>query len=228
MKMIESWRRWRSYRADYRSWRDVQSLRDAGARTAEYVTGLRPSFPDHGFAAHSGPDPETAEIAGDLAMLNLAGAMTWSSQPAFWSADPAQLHDATACAQRAAVEMFAPVELGERLIRRAVDAGLLVSATLVSGLGRTRSGQSIPVTVYTRDEVTDTVEAVDILGPDEGVNWQVQTEFGAHARRDLTFLFGALGDGAVRDIERSTVLTVVDPRWGRQRLLWDTLTGALR
>jgi hypothetical protein len=231
VSIIDTIRRHRTYRAQMREYRSVQSLPELGTFVGQYVTGYRLAFPGHGFASQPGPDPETREIAHHLAWLNRRGLVTITSQPAFWSADPARLHGCTAAAQRAGVEFLAPPALADEIVRRVERAGLRGTATLVSALGTRRARaaeQWIPVTVYTCDPVADDdVSDIDYVGDFEGVTWRVATGFGGASRHGLDYLTGAVGDGGADAIEAASLVTVVDPEWGRHDELWAVLTGAV-
>lgn len=188
-------------RTDQRLWASAQTLRELGALTARWLEGDITSQP--GYAANCGPDPETAELIPVLATLNRAGYVTDVSQT---GRGPEVDYDGSTWRQRAGVGGYADLELANYLTAVTAGAGLLVLR--YEGASRWRAGH---ITI----DVTQ-------------CEWQPTCVFGRRqSRRDLRSRYREC-DGAVRDAVCAAVqLTIVDPKWGPNDLLWSTLRGAL-
>jgi hypothetical protein len=181
-----------------RAWVAARTLSDLGELTARWLEGTLSALP--GGAYRGGPDEETSPLVPVLAALNRAGCVTLQSQP---GADgPA--FDGRRWRQRAAVMCLTDRAGLHRLTRTARDTGLLLTAHRADRSGPARD---ILVTTWGGKE---------------------NTSFGgrlrrSHLRREYT---GCHRDavGAVLDAHQ---VTLVDPQWGRDTLLWPCLAEPL-
>jgi len=189
-------------RADRRAWYAATTLHDLGELTARWLERDLDSQP--GYRAGCGPDEETAHLVPILARLCRAGYVTDGSQPG--QLDDS-LPDEPPYAQRAAVEGFCTPETATVLHEAAADAGLLVVDAVPAGWR------------YDYSNVID----VSALGE------QMVTSFGARPTpRDLRSLrFAECCDEMLDVLCRSRYVTVVDPVWGRDNVLWPALELAL-
>jgi len=190
-------------RADREQWAAARTLADLGELTARWLEGDLASQP--AYQAGCGPDPETERLIPVLAQMNRAGYLTSGSQPGYRIGD--EKSD-----QRAAVEGFAAQGTALRLIGTAQRAALRVVAYPPSMMPRrrVRYDDAVPVTRYRGDDAT----------------W-----FGAaRPRRDIrspVVGYGICRKEAVRSLCGAWQVTIIDPEWGRNDLLWDALAGGL-
>ncbi len=195
-------------RADRKRWASTRSLADVGEVMALWLEGEVKSWP--GYAPGCGPDEETTELIPTLAALNRAGLVTISSQPGL---PPTRGWDGRDWQQRAAVKGFAVGSTLYELHGVAEDAGLRVirHRTRRRWFGSFRGGRSaVPVT------------ATGDVG-------RVATAFGAELDAAVVeFIFEGIGDAAMNEVLDAWQVTVIDPVWGRNDVLWPTLIGALR
>ncbi|AWZ06878.1 MULTISPECIES: hypothetical protein [unclassified Streptomyces] len=186
-------------RADRRLWRSADSLQDLGDRVALWLTGAVAS--QAGYQPRYGPDPETAHLIPVLARLNRSGLITDCSQPGIETTEP----DGTHWSQRAAVTgLGADTGLLRRLALSARDAGLwgIVHTAATPGAGR--------------DGVIVTT-----------VDGEPYTQFGAHMDRQVLETIwppNQIGPGAHEGVLSSWQLTIVDPQYGRDDVLWPFLS----
>jgi hypothetical protein len=185
------------------TWRTAETVADLGNLMAAWLTGEISTRPGYW---GTGPDPETEPLVPHLAAVCQAGYVTTDSQPG----EPPQLgRDGRVWEQRSAVSgWIADARLAAGICTRAREAGLLVVAT---GPGRRHDG-SIPVT------------AASGRGGSE-----IITDFGwspGH-RRMIREVWSGVGGRARRALRHATILTVVDPMWGRDSLLWPVLGHAI-
>lgn len=185
-------------RADRRRWLAARTVGDLGELTALWLEGRIASQP--GYMPGYGPDEETLHLVPCLAMLNRAGWFTIMSQPG-WGPGPGY-DDAIWC-QRAGVSGFTNTRLADQLAAAVADAGMLV---LRHEHTAARSREEIPVTTHADD---------------------LCTSFGRHwTRRQLRSNYLDCSDEAVAALCNATQLTIVDPVWGRDDVLWPLLTTA--
>ncbi len=193
-------------RADRKQWAATGTLADVGEVMALWLEGEVKSWP--GYAPNHGPEEETTELIPTLAALNRAGLVTIGSQP---GESPTLGWDGRLWEQRAAVEGFAGEATTERLRAAAEDAGLWVvrHCTRRRWFGRFRGGAgSVPVTAS---------------------GARVHTAFGGELdATEVEFILGGIGDTAMGAVLDGWQVTVIDPAWGRNAVLWPTLIGALR
>ena len=187
--------------ADLAAWQSARTLADLGKLTAQWLERRVASQP--GYTAGCGPDPETAPLITVLAAANRAGFITCSSQPGYTGASEDT-------GQRAAVEGFAGHGHALTLIREARTAGLTVVAypPVMLPRRRYRHVQSVAVTRYAGQDVT----------------WfGVQVPRG-HITSRITG-YGICHRDAVDALCGAWQITIIDPQWGRNTVLWDTLAA---
>jgi hypothetical protein len=186
-------------RADRQRWASARTLADLGELTALWLEGRIPSQP--GYAPGCGPDDETAALVPVLAACNRAGFVTDGSQPG----ESCTGYDGAWWEQRAAVTGFAAPEVAARLRSAAERSGLLVQAHDATRW-RFRFRTAIPVTLREGSAIT---------------------RFGAqlprrHLRDGWTG-YGICSPSAVREVCAAKQVTIVDPEWGRNDVLWPAL-----
>jgi hypothetical protein len=142
------------------------------------------------------PAPETIPLIGVLAATNRAGYLTDDSQPGV-------PRDESGNAQRAAVTGYATTETLCKLCRQIADAGLILIAHTPAIEGNVQAAK-----------VTVTLE--------EG---ETYTTYGGHMPREL--LRDHYGKGfhpaALEALFHAWQVTLVDPEWGRNDVLWPAL-----
>jgi len=185
-------------RHDARLWRQVESLEDIGELTARWLEGDIETHPGY----YGRPDEETNELVPALATLNRNGYLTIGSQPGL---GPVRGYDGEDWWQRAAVDGLTMDDLtADRLQTASTESGLLTARHEGAGW------------------LCHYEDAIDVTANSKG---DVHTSFGAHiSRSELDLQF----DGHLPDaVHAATQLTVVDPEWGRNSLLWPTLVDEL-
>jgi hypothetical protein len=190
-------------RADRFAWRQARTLADLGQLTAAWLEGELASQP--GYAPNFGPDEETAPLVPLLAALNRAGLLTDQSQPG-WG--PGLGYDGATWCQRAAVVLYADrpgLATLARLIR-SVPADQLVI---------TSHGSAVPGGLANGVTVTER----------EG---QPVTGFG-HRLTDtaLSTRWDTITDTAWNAVADAWQVTLIDPEWGRNSVLWPALADLL-
>jgi hypothetical protein len=185
---------------DAERWRAARTLAGLGELTAQWLEGKIASIPT--VVPGCGPDEETAELIPALAACNRAGYLTTVSQP---GEEPALGYDGQLWTQRAAIEGFAATDTLTAL--RASTAG--TSLILVTALAAsTEHGQEarIPVTMAGAQENT----------------W-----FGGPPTRedieDDQAGYGMCHPDAIEALCAAWQVTIVDPEWGRNDVLWPAL-----
>jgi predicted kinase len=187
-------------RTDRARWRAARSIADLAELTALWLECRIASHP--GVMPNCGPDEETSDLVPILALANRAGYLTDNSQPG--SADTG--FDGRWWAQRAAVTGWvrrdrAGIDLVHRILAPARAAGLIVRAD--------SHRHGFPVT---------------------SVDGHEYTTFGALlSNRDLRTIWPAhlIHRDLFRQLQGAIHLTVIDPEYGRDDLLWDVLAKAL-
>ncbi|MFR0367560.1 DUF6919 domain-containing protein [Streptomyces sp. MCC20] len=192
----------RRRRAEARAWYQAGTMEELAALTARWLRGQMLWTPN-GHAG--GPDPETLPLVDVLADLNLAGILTETSQPG----EKAAFHGRP-WRQRAYVTAFvADPGLARGLAAQAISAGLVVRAY--------RPGRRV-------DENGER-DAVDVT------TWEghgVMTGMGDRiSPRAIRRTFPGCDRQAVREVIRAWQVTLIDPEWGRDTLLWPLLTRFL-
>jgi hypothetical protein len=186
---------------DAERWRAARTLADLGELTAQWPEGAITSVPT--VWPGCGPDEETTELIPVLAACNRARYVTTVSQP---GAGPAPGYDGQSWTQRAAVEGFAAA--GAAAALRACTAGtpLIVLVTVPAGdIGRDQVARN-PVT----------------LAGDQENTW-----FGSHFDRgdieDDQAGYGICHPYAIEAPCAAWQVTIIDPEWGRNDVLWTVL-----
>lgn len=198
-------------RADARLWAQVESIEDIGELTAQWLEGDIETHPRY----YGRPDEETEALIPTLAVLNRSGYVTAGSQPGEgpirggWDEPEMKWWW-----QRAAVDGFARPETADHIRETSTASGLTV-------VQHDRAGW--------RTSWTDVVD-VTRSGPDElpappEDSW-AHTSFGTHLSRHVlsSTVFNVAAAKCLYDMPQ---VTVVDPEWGRNDLLWPTLTREL-
>lgn len=187
----------RERREGFREWEDAHTLRDLGQVTARWLEGKFISHPN----GYDEPDEETTDLIPALAALNRAGFVTDGSQPGM---GPVWGFDNRVWWQRAAVDGYTDPVTADRIERAAADAGLIC----------VRNGRAEWRTTY-QNAVAVTVHGHRFVDAD---GYGPHTRFGVHmSRRAVKFSFRGIGAKALCHAEQ---VTVVDPLWGRNDLLW--------
>lgn len=180
-------------------WSNARTLTDLGELTARWLEGSIRVLPGYGGRRGCGPDQETRPLIRTLAAANRRGYVTCQSQPGY----DGLAYDGRPAQQRAAVEGFADPEIARWLTRQARAAGLLVVQTMA-----------------TRRRQIDYRTAVTVSQWDG----KVHTEFGATLTRShLRWVYQELPDEALDAITSAIQVTLIDPEWGRQDVLWRVL-----
>ena len=197
--LVDLFRDWRAYRgrraATAARWAEAETFTDLCELTAQWLEG--------GLAFHPGgynePDPETTELLAVLACLNRAGFLTDGSQPGIIAPG----FDGVGWEQRAALQGYAT---DERVMRALVVMARVHGLLYVVHDPRDRIRQD-PVVVTTRAG-------------------QPYTDFGVWLPPSNTRL--TYGDWCSREMEAAVnaayQVTLIDPEWGRNDVLWPALT----
>lgn len=196
--LLARWREaGRRRRTELRAWQSARTIEDMAVLTDQWLRGLLLLHPN---GHHRGPDPETLPLADVLAAVNLAGILTIQSQPG----ERAVFHELP-WRQRAFVTAFvADPALARALCARAAEAGLVVRAY--------RPGSRV-------DENGER-GAVDVT------TWGARVNTGIGNRvppRAVRRIFPGCHPQAVRAVHDAWQITVIDPVWGRNTLLWPVL-----
>jgi hypothetical protein len=198
-------------RQDARLWRQVESLEDIGELTARWLEGDIETHPGY----YGRPDEETSELIPVLADLNRAGYVTTGSQPGegpvrgVW--DEPELRWWW---QRAAVDGFARAEVADRIQETSAESGLTVVRHERAGW-RTDWDDAVWVTATGPEEA-----------PEPPENARMHTSFGAHLSRKV-IATECLDATSAEFVYGTPQVTVVDPQWGRNDLLWPALVREL-
>jgi len=195
-------------RADRRAWKQVRTLAELGELTARWLEGDIASR--SGYMPNRGPDPETTELIPTLAACNRAGYLTEGSQPGL---APTPGYDGRLWSQRAAVFGFADDATLAR-VRAAVEGTELVLITYCNPSKRGQRSRLWRVPIAGM--------AVTATGD------RVSTEFGARmSLGDLEDCFAELGREGFAVVRAARQVTVIDPAWGRNDVLWPVLDAVL-
>jgi hypothetical protein len=141
------------------------------------------------------PDPETTPLLAMLASVNRAGFMTHQSQPGI----PRDEHGS---AQRANVSGFASDEAFARLVAAVATADLIITA----GRAGQEFGPFFPITLDYGEEFTWDGLAINAE--------EISYHYGPYCRPE-----------AVAELQRAWQVTIIDPEWGRNDVLWPVLTA---
>jgi hypothetical protein len=189
-------------RTDKRRWRSAAGLHDLGSLVASWLTGDIASQP--GYQPNCGPDEETQHLIPVLVAVNRLGYVTDASQPG----ENAFGTNGRWWEQRAAVSgLVDDPQLRDRLVAAAELAGLTV---VQHGMTPRRHAEGVPVTRC------------------EG---HVYTAFGSFLPiRDLRAVWPPhiIGRRAFGKVAEAWQLTLIDPEWGRDDVLWEALAEVVR
>lgn len=181
-------------------WKKATSVADLGNLMADWLEGRISTRPAY---CDTQPDEETDHLISILAACNRAGFVTTCSQP---GEPETRGWDGRMYRQRAAVEGWvADRRLLDRLRVSAKRAGIDVIAHQPG----VRWHDGIPVTDADREPYT----------------WFARTD--GH-RNQIAYEWPGVGGRAVRELRKSTYLTLIDPAWGRDDRLWPALANAIR
>jgi hypothetical protein len=173
-------------------------LGDLGELMARWLEGEIASRPGY----HGEPDEETEPLIPALAAVNRAGYLTEQSQPGFDGTG----YDGARWRQRASVEGFADDQMYAR-IREAAEPTRLVLIAHKAGRWRTA-----------RPAMTVTDRA-----------GRPCTGFGVRmSRRFLRWLFSECSRPATAALCDAWQITLVDPEWNRDDVLWPLLQDIAR
>jgi hypothetical protein len=184
-------------RRDRRQWQVARTVGELGELTARWLEGELASQP--GYQAGCGPDEETRPLIPTLALINRAGLLTGCSQP---GEEPGIGYDGLMWSQRAAVSGFTEPALAHRIATAAATAGLWVQTTTASGDHPTDR-----FVVTTRAEAPFTCFG------------------GQRSRRDLAWHYEECSREASEAVCQAIQVTIVDPEWGRNNVLWPLLNN---
>ncbi|NGO77742.1 hypothetical protein G6045_19050 [Streptomyces sp. YC504] len=185
-------------RRDARVWRKAHSFEDLSWLTVGWLEGALLSHPN---GHHGGPDSETRPLMPVLCEAYRGGFLTEGSQPGELAEQ-----EGTLWHQRAYVSGFAGPGLAGVLGEVARQAGLVTRIYLPAGRPMLHGG------------------AVDVTRWGERIN----TGVGEFLRpRAVRSVFLGCRTDAVEEVLAAWQVTVVDPEWGRNDVLWGTLRRAL-
>ncbi|MEU0030755.1 hypothetical protein [Streptomyces sp. NPDC006335] len=198
-------RRWRDAdrrrRAEIRTWKQARAFEELAVLTARWLRGHLSWHPN---GHRGGPDSETVPLVEALAAANEAGFLTDGSQPG----ELATFHELP-WRQRAFVSGFvADPALARALCARAAEAGLVVRAY--------RPGSRV-------DENGER-NAVDVTTWGARVNTGMGNWVPPRAVRRI---LPGCDRRAVREVARAWQVTLIDPVWGRNTVLWPALGEVL-
>ncbi len=187
----------RMSRRDYGLWSSTSSLQDLGDLTALYLEGKIASQP--GYQPGTGPDEETQPHIATLAAVNRAGFVTTCSQPG----DDGPGYDGKHWRQRAAVDGFISDVCD--LKRLAQAAGLTFIAKR-SSRWKNRYQDAVAVTERDGRHLT-------------GFGVQLSRRH----LRDPWVGYGVCSEAAQDALCDAWQVTIIDPEWGRNTVLWPML-----
>jgi hypothetical protein len=201
--MITQLRTWRAHRrrraATADQWAEAVTFADLAELTAQWLEGTLAFHP----GGYDIPDPETTELCPALATMNRAGFLTDVSQPG----EVAVGYDGAGWQQRAAVQGYVA---DEGVLRSLALTARVYGLLFVLNDPRERDRQD-PVVVTTRAG-------------------RPYTKFGVWLPRDHTRM--SYGTWCRREVVAAVnaayQVTVIDPRWGRNDVLWLVLAGLRR
>lgn len=200
-------------RHERKQWAAARTLDDLGELTAQWLEGRIAYYPRYGVEEDPGPDHETILLVPVLAALNRAGFLTEGSQP---GEEPAAgLYD---WQQRATVRGFAD------------DATLARIEAAVRGSGLLLITRRTEIPPWWHQWLPRRLRPM--LAFDEGripvtatTDGTVHTWLGWLTFDVVATEFDGVGREAFAEVLDAWQVLVIDPQWGRNDLLWDTLTS---
>ncbi len=183
---------------DAARWGTARTLGDLGLLTVAWLAGEIAETPTH----MGPPMPETKSLIPVLTAVNRAGFVTENSQPGV-AIEPGVAIDADSSAQRATVTGFAADDTFRALTAALADADLLITA------GRA-----------TREENAWGPDITVTLVGGEPCTW----DGGVESRSELEYHHSlTCHPDAIAALCEAWQITIVDPQWGRNDLLWPLL-----
>lgn len=189
-------------RADRKRWQAATTLADLGELTAQWLEGTIRSHPCQ--ASRGGPSDETSDLVPALAQANRAGFVTHQSQPGCSET----VDDGTLWEQRAFVEAFTDTNTMRAVTDAGIESGLLVYAYLASRswFPAIRRGSATVVTINDGSPFT-------VVGH----------QFSRRFLHGSVSPFVGCNDAAIDRVCDAWQVTIVDPAWGRNDVLWPLL-----
>lgn len=187
-------------RADHKQWAAARTLADLGHLMALWLEGSIKSRPGY----YGSTDLDTPELTALCAALCRAGLVTDNSQQGgHWT------YRGRAVRARASIAGFADDETLNKLYDAVRGTGLIVTARHTK---RRRWWRH-------RDEGAGRVAVTEVEG-------RINTEFGGQLWPScMESIWDGIGAQAYREVRDAWHIAVVDPEWGRNELLLDTLTS---
>lgn len=174
-------------------WLSARTLADLGELTAQWLEGRLNYNPTYG-----DPAPETSELIPVLAAANRAGFVTHMSQPG----EPRDVHGS---AQRADVSGYCAPEAFARLMAAASGADLIITAGRALGASEERKfGPFFTITLDEGEEFTWDGLALSRSILDDSYGWDCHPK-------------------VVDELFAAWQVTLIDPVWGRNDVLWPVL-----
>lgn len=183
-------------------WRSAASITDLGKAMGDWLEGRTVSRP--GYEQGYSVDGETSHLVPTLAAVNRAGYLTDSSQPG----ESGTAYDGRPYRQRAGVTGH--IAAGDPLLRSLMDGARSAGITVVA------KGPGVSVGSRHGMVVTE---------------WggEPYTGFGAvTSRRQTDAIWDGVGRSARQHLLKGVALTLVDPVWGRDTVLWPLLARVAR
>jgi len=181
-------------------WKDAQSVADLGTAMADWLGGRGRRWP--GYCANNTED-ETRHLLPTLIDCNRAGFVTTCSQP---GEPPIRGYDGRMWRQRAAVDGWI---MTGHLLNRIRNEASPVGVTIITNKPGQRTHPGVIVTEADGEPCTD-------------FGWTP-----GH-RKLIAHHFPGVGGKAIRELRTAIYLTLIDPVWGRDNVLWPALRRALR
>jgi hypothetical protein len=174
-------------------WAAARTLADLGELTAQWLEGRLPYNP-----AYGNPAPETSGLIPVLAAANRAGFVNHQSQPG----EPL---DEQGSAQRANVSGYCTPEGFARLMAAASGADLIITAARALDASEERKfGPFFTITLDAGEEFTWDGIALSRSILDDSYGWDCHP-------------------AAVDELFSAWQVTLIDPVWGRNDVLWPVL-----
>jgi hypothetical protein len=179
---------------DRERWRSARTLADLGELTAQFLEGKLQETPTH----LGPPDAETGPLIPVLAAANRAGFVTHMSQPGI----PRDKHG---FAQRADVSGYAAPAAFARLMTAASGTDLIVTAArALDESEERRFGPFFAITLDEGEECT-----WDGLAVSRSI---MASDYGRECH-----------PAVIRELADAWQVTLIDPVWGRNDVLWPVL-----
>lgn len=179
---------------DRERWHSAWTLADLGELTAQFLEGQIQQSPTH----CAPPDPETTGLIPVLAAANRAGFVTHQSQPGI----PRDEHG---YAQRANVSGYAAPDAFARLMAAAAGADLIITAARALDESPAREfGPFFAITLDEGQECTWDGIASSRSILDDSYGWDCHPK-------------------VVDELFTAWQVTLIDPVWGRNDILWPVL-----